>query len=307
MSDEIISTLDLTKVYAQKKALDSVNLTVHQGDILGLVGKNGAGKTTLIRILSGIVKPTSGSFKLFNDGDRNHLSSLLGNVSCMIEHPALYEELTGAENLVTACILKDIASPIQSGYVRKKMDFVGLGDLVDSKKKVKNYSLGMKQRLGIAMATIGEPKLMMLDEPTNGLDPSGIAEIRQLLVSLNQKNGATILISSHILPELEKFATSYVFIDQGKLLASKSASELESTSGKSLIIKTNDNQTAFNLLKEKGFKAVLVDDKIRVEDITQTSDVLNLLYANQLTLNFMKEEENSLEEYYLGLTGGNKQ
>ncbi len=304
-NDYIITTDNLTKAYNKSLALDRVSIGIHKGEILGLVGKNGAGKTTLIRILSGIVKPTSGTFSLFGDKDPKHLPSLLKNASCMIEHPALYDELSGKDNLIATCLIKGMDKEVKSGYIQDRLNFVGLGALYNSTKKVKDYSLGMKQRLGIAMATIGDPKLMMLDEPTNGLDPQGIKEIRDLLVNLNKEKGVTILISSHILPELSKFATSYAFIDKGHILKSISEFELEKEVGKDLMIQTNDNAKAFSLLSSKGY-SVTNDGVIYIKKVDDSAAVLNILNTNQLTINFFKEKDNTLEDYYMNLLGGNK-
>ncbi|MFA6829888.1 MAG: ABC transporter ATP-binding protein, partial [Bacilli bacterium] len=266
--------------------------------------KNGAGKSTLIRILTGISIATNGDFYLFGDHEPKNLSSHLKEVTAIIEAPALIEKMSGKDNLKYACLMKGMKDFIKSGYIKEKMDFVGLGNLYESDKAVSKYSLGMRQRLSIAIALIGEPKIMVLDEPTNGLDPEGIKDIRDLLTRINRENQVTMIISSHILSELEKFATSYLFIEKGRLVGSISASDMENSSGKSMSIITNDNQKALKLLKDNSFVTTEIENMIKITNIANPTDILNLIYAQGFTLSYLKEEENSLEDYYLKVTGG---
>jgi ABC-2 type transport system ATP-binding protein len=201
---------------------------------------------------------------------------------------------------MTRCILMGIENPMD-GYIRDKLEFVGLDDAYHDKRKVKDYSLGMRQRVGIAMSMIGEPELMVLDEPTNGLDPEGIRQIRELLLRLNKEKGVTMIVSSHILSELSKFASSYIFIDRGVIVQQITASELEAKVGKVLILSTSDNITAYSLLKNKNFDVEMVKDSLYVHDILNPADVLNILQEEKITLKAMKEEENSLEDYFMNL------
>lgn len=218
----ILTTTNLCKKYGANLAVDNVNMTVNQGDIYGFVGLNGAGKTTVIRLITGLINKTSGSFDLFGMPDSGNLCNERRKISSMVETPALYLNMTSVDNMKIQCAIM-------------QMPIVGISDLLklvglDSTSRVlaKNFSLGMRQRLGIAMALVGDPKFMLLDEPTNGLDPEGIIEIRDLLLSLNKTKGITILISSHILSELSKLATTYGFIHKGKLIKQISAEDRKS-------------------------------------------------------------------------------
>ena len=287
-AEVIISAHHLSKRYKGCLALNDVSFDVHRGDLIGLVGKNGAGKTTLIRVLTGVAHPSSGTFTLFGSDDPKSLTQNLGKVAAMIEQPALYNTMTATQNLLTRCILMGIENPMD-GYIRDKLEFVGLDDAYHDKRKVKDYSLGMRQRVGIAMSMIGEPELMVLDEPTNGLDPEGIRQIRELLLRLNKEKGVTMIISSHILSELSKFASSYLFIDRGVIVQQITANELEEKVGKVLILSTSDNIATYNLLKTKNYDVEMVKDSLYVHDILNPADVLNLLQSQGISLKAMSE------------------
>lgn len=213
----ILRTNHLTKKYGNNSVVKDLSLTVHEGDIYGFIGKNGAGKTTLIRMIAGLAKPTEGNLLLF--GGQN-LTAARANIGTVIENPALYPNMTARNNMMVQVKLKG-ESPEQ---IDRLLELVGLADT--GKKKAKNFSLGMRQRLAIAVALIGSPKFLILDEPTNGLDPQGIREIRELIVRLNKEEKITVLISSHILSELSKFATRYGIIHNGQLVEEFTEQEL---------------------------------------------------------------------------------
>lgn len=303
MSEIVVEARGLSKTYGKYKAVDNVSFSLAKGSLVGLVGKNGAGKTTLIRLMSGLIKPSEGEVALFGQFDPIHHPKMLERVSTMVEYPALYPTMTARENLLSACILKGVKDPIKSGYIKEKLEFVGLGELYDSSKKAKNYSLGMKQRLGIAMAYIGEPELMFLDEPTNGLDPEGIEDVRRLLIRVNER-GTTILVSSHILSELSRFAKDYLFMDRGQIVEHISAEELEHSVGKRVYLHTDDDEKLLKTLVERGFHAERSGDGLCVTGVGESADLINLLFAQGFRLLSYREEDNSLEDRFLSLLGG---
>lgn len=222
--NNILVTNKLTKAYGEQMAVKDVNIIINQGEIYGLVGRNGAGKTSLMKMISGLSNPTSGKFSLFgNENSKHSNADLFSQVGSLIETPGFFGTMSAYDNL----LLKSCCTNIQN----KKEHIDTLLKLVDlhnvGKKKVKNYSLGMKQRLGVAMALIGNPKLLILDEPINGLDPQGIAEMRKLILKLNKENKITVIISSHILDELSKLVTSYGILEQGQLIYENSSAKLE--------------------------------------------------------------------------------
>jgi len=217
----ILQTWGLTKTYGTVKVLDSVTMTVPKGSIYGFVGKNGSGKTTLMRIVAGLVFPSGGEFGLYGQTRKAGIPAMRKRMGAVIETPAIFSNMTARDNLKAQCHIIGCDGSRIDG-VLKTVNLSNTGG-----KHARNFSLGMKQRLGIAMTLIGEPDFLMLDEPTNGLDPEGIVEIRELILGLNKERGVTVLISSHILPELSKLATHYGFIDRGRLLKEVEANELD--------------------------------------------------------------------------------
>ena len=207
----LVQTHNLTKQYGRHKVVNSVNLSVNKGEIYGLIGKNGAGKTTVLRLICGLANPTEGDISLF--GQNSHDTGYLQNrVGILIENPGVYPNISAKDNVKLKCLAMGISS---KGYIAELLEDVGLS--AADKKKVKHFSVGMKQRLGIALALVGNPELVLLDEPINGLDPQGMAEIRETIIKLNKEKGITFIISSHILGELSKVASSYGIIDKGEL------------------------------------------------------------------------------------------
>lgn len=236
----LIKTQNLVKRYGNLLAVNDVSITIESGAIVGLVGRNGAGKTTLIRLLTGLARPTSGSYEVMPGDTRLDTS-----VAAIVERPSVYVGMTGMENLKAQSLL--LGLPIDDEYLKSTLKLVGLDPT--SKKKVKDYSLGMRQRLAIAMTLVGKPKLLILDEPTNGLDPQGIHDMRQLFVKLNQQFGVTLLVSSHILTELGRFATEFYFMEKGRIIKHATAEEIASSSQKRLRVTVDDVQKALQAFR----------------------------------------------------------
>lgn len=291
----LIETDHLTKRYGGVTAVDDVTLTVKRGDLVGLVGKNGAGKTTLIRMLTGLVKPTSGTFALMPNQTRTDTT-----VAAIVERPSLYTDMTAMNNLRAQSMLLGIKQDDE--YLRSTLELVGLNDTL--KQKVKNFSLGMKQRLAIAMTLVGKPELLIMDEPINGLDPQGIHDIREIFVKLNRDFGTTIVVSSHILSELSKFATVYFFMDKGKLIKQITADELDSIGTKRLRVTVSDAEKAQLVLQQFGKTEVVSHDTVELYGNTPATEVLLCLAKEGITASNIVNVGDNLEEFFIDLVGG---
>ncbi len=290
MADIMISTTNLTKVYNGKVTVDNVSLQIERGGIIGLVGQNGAGKTTLIRMLTGLVNPTSGSFKILPDCKR-----LPTDVAAIVEKPSIYSSMSALDNLTAQSILLGLKTDTE--YLSATLKLVGLDPTL--KRPVKNYSLGMKQRLAIAMTLVGKPQLLILDEPTNGLDPQGIADIREVFVKLNKDMGVTILISSHILSELGKFATEFYIMDKGQILKRVTADEIKNVSGKRIRLYVDDTAKTLDTLKDMGKANICGDNQVMLSTETPITQImLSLAQAGVVVRNFVQVGD-ALEDYYL--------
>ena len=299
----ILETEHLTKTYSGKDAIRDISLHIAEGEIYGLIGRNGAGKTTIMRIISGLSTQTSGSYSLFGKKGAE-MRREMHNVGVLIESPGLYPELSAQENLKIKCIAMGVDP---KKYVDRLLKTVGLEN-VSAKKGAGSFSLGMRQRLGIALALVGDPKIIILDEPINGLDPQGIVEVRHTLEKLCKEMGITIMISSHILDELGKLADRYGIIHEGKLLDEFSVDELHERCGQYVRIQTNNNEAAMNLLSKNGFGNVGLDNdmKIRVsEHLSESARMARLIVEAVLDLDELYVNNVSLEDYYLSVTGGN--
>ncbi|WP_077622566.1 ABC transporter ATP-binding protein [Sediminibacillus massiliensis] len=246
MSEYVLTTNQLSKKYQNKLALDNVSVRIKKGAIYGFIGQNGAGKSTLIRLITGLAYPTTGTFELFGENSERELIEARKRIGTIIEGPALYPQMTAAENLEAHRLLKGIPG---KDCIEKTLKIVGLHET--GKKKAKNFSLGMKQRLGLAIALLGDPEFLVLDEPVNGLDPMGVVEIRELLKKLNREYGITILISSHILSELHLLATDYGIIHNGELLEQLSAKELQEKCQQYLHIKVDNPNKAATIIENR--------------------------------------------------------
>lgn len=297
----LLTTNHLTKQYGRQKAVDEVNLHVRQGDIYGLIGRNGAGKTTILKIISGLASPTAGDFTLFGESGR-HTAQYMSRIGTMIESPGLYPNMSAAENLKLKCLAMGVR---QKNVIAQLLNTVGLENT--GRKKVKHFSLGMKQRLGIALALVGDPDLVILDEPINGLDPQGIAEVRETLYRLNQEKNITLIISSHILEELSKIATHYGIIHDGVLLQELTREELLAKCSQRIELKTNDTRKACTVLEGMGitdYKVVDVSTIHIFERLTDSGEITMKLAENQVKTMGITVKNEALEDYYLNLTGG---
>lgn len=301
MSEYLLSTNGLTKQFGKHKAVNHVNLHVKKGAIYGFIGRNGAGKTTFLKMISGLSKPTYGEIEMF--GYKNEeLKNVRSRISCLIEAPGLYGNMSAYENLAVKCRLFGMND---RKYVESILDTVGLSET--GKKKVKHFSLGMKQRLGIGLALVGEPDLLVLDEPINGLDPQGIAEIRDMILKLREEQDMTIIISSHILEELSKIATHYGIIHGGNLIQELTREELMLRCSERMeIILENPNQ-AIPVLDQMGFTNYQVVDKNTIhvyERLTESADVNMELSKAGILVRGIGITSEELENYFLNLTGG---
>jgi len=295
--DSILSTHSLTKVYGKNAAVDNVSLTVNKGDIYGFVGLNGSGKTTFIRMVTSLITPTKGSFTLFGQSGKN--PGHLKRVSAMVETPSIYLNLSARENLYAQCRVAGLEPGKISETSRALLELVGIPDT--GKKPAANFSLGMRQRLGIAMALVGSPELMLLDEPTNGLDPEGIVEIRGLLQKLNRERGITILVSSHILSELGKLATRYGFIHKGKLIQEISATELHAACGKKLYVETDNIALAAAAFTQAGVSFRINGTVFELGGAVTVSDVFGILSAAGVNILSSQSQADDLEAYFMNL------
>lgn len=306
MEDYILKTINLSKKYKDKFIVDNVSMNIKRGDIYGFIGENGAGKTSVIRLIVGLIKISSGSIILFNNEIGNNQETQLQRkrIGALIESPALYLDMTAYQNVEYIRLQRGIPG---KGEVDKVLELVNLKPSKD--KKVKDFSLGMKQKLGIAMALLGDPEFLILDEPINGLDPISIIEIRELLKRLNREKNITILISSHILKELNQLATTYGVISNGKLVDEFSEQELEEKCRKSLDIKVDDVNKAITIIEEKlntcNFKVVNNNTIKLYEYIDQPGKVTKLLSMNDILINQITTNGEDLEDYYINLIGGN--
>ncbi len=299
--DYVLTTNALSKHYSHFKALNGLSMHVPKGSIYGFVGKNGAGKTTLIRLICGLQNPTSGDYSLYNIS--NGSSAILNarrRIGAVVETPSIYLNMTAEENLKQQYQI--LGLPSFDG-IPDLLKLVGLENT--GKKKAKNFSLGMRQRLGIAVALAGDPDFLVLDEPANGLDPQGIIEIRELILKLNHERQITVLISSHILDELSRLATHYGFIDRGHMVKEISARDLEAACRKCVQIKVSDIQALSRVLDNMGLEyRILSESQADIySEINVTRLSLALVQENCEILS-LHEHDESLESYYMNLLGG---
>lgn len=303
MKEVVLKTYNVSKKYGNQLAANNINMTINKGDIYGFIGQNGAGKTTFIRMITGLIHRTNGEIELFGGSSESELNYGRTLIGSLIETPSFYTNMTARENLEVSRLIRNIAG---KECIDEVLELVGLKDV--GKKKVKNFSLGMKQRLGIANALMGNPKLLILDEPINGLDPMGIVEIRELLKKVNKEKDMTILISSHILSELSELATKYGIISNGKLIQEISAEELKEKCKQYIGLHVDDTSRAATLLeRELGITEyeVLEDNKIKIfTDLDMAGDVNSVLSKNGVIVKSIGVQGEKLEEYFINAVGG---
>ena len=299
MTETIMRISNLSKTYGAKTVLNNVSFEIAKGKIYGFIGENGAGKTTAIRAITGLSPIEAGSIELFGRSDDKGLVEARRKIGCLVEKPILELNKSARENLMSVLLLygnKDISK------IDKVLQRVGLGDVKN--KKVGDFSLGMKQRLGIAMALINNPEMLILDEPVNGLDPMGMVEVRELLLSLCRDDGITIVISSHILAELYQLATDYIIISHGHIISTFSKSDLDDLCTTHIVMNTECNDTALEILAANGMSGVDNDEgTIMIFDNVDTRDVAKLMHDHNLLVTHLAKHERTLEEYYIELLG----
>lgn len=303
MKDVILKTYNITKKYGNQIAVNNVNMTIKKGEIYGFIGQNGAGKTTLIRLITGLIHKTNGDIELLGASSENELNKARTMIGSLIETPSFYNNMTARENLEVSRRIRNIPG---NKCVDEVLELVGLKNI--EKKKVKNFSLGMKQRLGIANAIMGNPRLLILDEPINGLDPMGIVEIRELLKKINKEKDMTILISSHILSELSELATTYGIISNGKLIEEITSQELKEKCRKYIDLKVDDTSRAVTILERKlGIDdyQVLSNKKIKVfSNLDNVGEVNSILSNSGIIVESIGVKGENLEEYFMNVIGG---
>lgn len=303
MKNYIIETKNLTKVYGEETVVNSVNLHIEKGSIYGLLGRNGAGKTTIMKMILGLTDISNGEVSVFNQNIKGNEKKIYPRIGAIIETPGFYPNLTGTENLEIFAMLRGTAFP---NAVKNALEVVGLP--YKDKKLFGNYSLGMKQRLGIANAILHDPEVLILDEPTNGLDPIGIAEVRDFIKDLSVKKGKTILISSHILSEITLLADTVGIIDKGVLLEENSMEELNKKNRKYIILEVSDVSKAATILeKEFVITNYSVEDNNHIRIYSHGLDMAKInksLVMNEISVISSQICNDSLEDYFKKITGG---
>lgn len=301
MSEIIVQTHALSKKLSRRWAVNQVDLTIRQGEIYGFLGPNGAGKTTTIRMLLGLMKPTKGTIRIFGKQLGKHRIEILRKVGSLVEYPSFYGHLSAYENLEAVRLIRN--APKSS--IDNVLEIVRLTK--DAKRAVKGYSLGMKQRLGIATALLGQPELLILDEPTNGLDPSGILEMRELIKSLPKEHGITVLVSSHLLSEMEQMATQVGIISRGELIFQDSIHTLRKQAKSHIRMQVNDGEEAWKLLLANGIPCEQTDEhtlKLPDPDNLQIAAAIRVAVQHGISVYRVEEQKKSLEDIFLKLTGG---
>lgn len=301
--ESIIKVTGLTKVYKDQKAVNKINLDIKKGEIYGLVGKNGAGKSTILKMLTGLTNKTEGTIELF--GNETTWYKERHRMGSIIENPELIPALSGRENLEYFRIQRGI---VDKSVVSDALESVGLQSV--GKKKFKNYSVGMKQRLALALTLMSNPEVLILDEPTSGIDPEGIVEIRKLLKSLSEDKGVTIIISSHILSEIANLVTRVGIIDRGEIIEELNLSDIYQRSSEFIMLDTSDNARALAIIEGNfEMKRIEVNGKNQIiiyDNFEAMEDVIKMLVMENIGIREIRREHKSLEDYFLEATGGHE-
>jgi len=301
--DCVLSVNALSKKYKKQMAVNEVHMHIDRGDIYGFVGENGSGKTTVIRLITGLISPYSGSFQLF--GVNNNSKEIIrarSRIGAIVETPSIYLNMSAYDNLKTQCTILGIDGDEK---IVSALKDVGLEVLWGEKKHASNFSLGMRQRLGIAMALLGDPEFLILDEPMNGLDPAGIVGIRELILKLNRERGITFLISSHILTELSLVATKYGIISKGRLIKEITAEQLRSECAKTIAISADDPQKLAEVVKSQTENRIeYTADGVKIFGDVRLNPLLSSIIANGIQIFSINCIETSFEDYYLSVIGG---
>ena len=300
MSQTILTIKNMSKTYGKAKVVDNFSLEVKKGHICGLIGPNGAGKTTIMKMMAGLTLPDNGEMSLW--GDSTNLDKNRKRMSFMIESPIIDPEMTARQNLTYLRYVRGVAD---KNKIDEVLEFTGLSDT--GKKKAKHFSLGMKQRLGIAMSLLTDPEIMVLDEPVNGLDPEGIVEVRHMLQKLSDERNVTIIISSHLISELSELCTDYTIINHGKLIVSLSAEELSEQCKSYICVRTDNMEKTTAILEEKlslkDYK-VFHDEELHIfEKLDKVALISKTITDNGIVITRLCEEHASLEEFYLSKVG----
>ena len=297
----VLETNALRKRYGRAEVLSGLSMHVPKGSIYGFVGRNGAGKTTLLRLISGLQNPSAGEYVLYGSSNQSgEIRRSRRRMGALVETPAVYRYMSAEDNLKVQYQM--LGLPSYEG-IPELLALVGLENA--GKKVVKNYSLGMRQRMGIAVALAGNPDFLVLDEPVNGLDPEGIIEIRELILKLNQERQTTVLITSHILDELARIATHYGFLDQGHMVKEISAKELEQTCRKCLRLEVSDPEAAIPVMDQRGWQyTVLSEHQMEVYEEIHVTELVMALAEQDCEVISLQEREESLESYFINLIGG---
>ncbi|WP_101773276.1 ABC transporter ATP-binding protein [Peptostreptococcus faecalis] len=304
MSEYVLETRQLTKKYRGIKALDNISISLKPGKIYGLIGRNGAGKTTFMRMIAGLSFATEGNYSLFGQSGAK-IKDARKRIGFMIEYPAINTSMTAKDNMSLHRMIKGIPNKEKEDEL---LDLVGLRN--SDKKKTRNFSLGMKQRLGIAIALVGSPEFLVLDEPINGLDPMGIVDIRNLLKYLCEEKNITILLSSHNLSELYQVATDYIILDSGRVVKQITSKELDEECREYIFLRTNNPEKSVSIIESElniDNYMVMPDKSIHLYNcVDKLEEIAEILHINDIVVTELSVRANSLEKYYMNLVGEDK-